>query len=174
MNASKTKTSIILALGLALVAIPGASAGDAGKHAGKDMFKTMDADGDGKVTRAEHAAAAKSKFAEIDADQDGAIVAAEMVAAHSKAEASDTARTGTAATPGAADKTAAMDKTAKAEMSSEEWIKKHDSNGDGKLSANEHALASDEKFKKLDTNNDGTLSEEECEAGAKAGKAKKY
>ncbi|HUG09636.1 MAG TPA: hypothetical protein VMM36_01420 [Opitutaceae bacterium] len=165
MNASKTKTSVILALGLALVAIPGVSAGDAsGKHSSKEMFKSMDADQDGKVTRAEHAAAAKKKFAEIDTDKDGSVTLAEMTAAHAKMRAGDSERSGTAATPGSTDQLAKAEKTAKA---SEDWIKKHDSNNDGKLSATEHNAASEAMFAKLDTNKDGTLSQEECEASGK-------
>jgi hypothetical protein len=135
------------------------------------MPKTTDADGDAKVTPAEHATTATEQDADIDADNDGSHSATEIAAANVRMEAEDTARTGTAATPGSTDRMAKAEKSAKA---TEDWVKKHDTNNDGKLSASEHSAASQAMFAKLDTDNDGSLSKAECEAGEKADKAKKY
>jgi len=46
------------------------------------MFAMMDADGDGRVSAAEHATAAQAMFDEADANHDGAIGHEEMMAAH--------------------------------------------------------------------------------------------
>jgi hypothetical protein len=60
MTAVKTKTSLILACGLALVALPCAFAEHMGEHMSDTMFKSMDTNGDGQVSRAEHAATART------------------------------------------------------------------------------------------------------------------
>jgi Ca2+-binding EF-hand superfamily protein len=129
------------------------------------MFSSMDADGDGKVSKTEHAAAAQKKFSEADMDRDGQLVAAEIAAMHPRKDLAHE-RSGAAATPGKSE-TAKVEKSAKTAMSSEEMIKKHDKNNDGKLSAAEHAAASEAKFASLDTNKDGSLTLAECEAGEK-------
>jgi Ca2+-binding EF-hand superfamily protein len=50
-------------------------------------------------------------------------------------------------------------------MSSAEKIKAIDTNGDGALSAEEHAAGSKMMFDKMDTDKDGYLSKAELEAG---------
>ena len=52
---------------------------DMPKHAGMAM---MDADGDGAVTAAEHAAGAQAMFTKADADGDGRLTHEEMMAMH--------------------------------------------------------------------------------------------
>lgn len=181
MTAHNSKTSLILTLGLALVAMPFAFAGHhEGKNPQEAMFKAMDSSGDGKISRAEHAAGAKKVFAEMDANKDGKVTAAEMTAAHAKmkeamaATSKDSARTGTAATPAMPMKPAKTDAvvvtaagvpTEKAMMHSDDIIKNSDTDHDGQLSAAEHAAASDAKFTKADTNKDNSLTLEECTAG---------
>jgi hypothetical protein len=141
MKTKQSRNSIVAACSLALCALPVAFAGpDGDKH-----FKMMDANGDGKITRAEHAAAAKQMFTQCDANQDGTVTAAEM----------DTAMTAKGEKPG------------KGEISSAEKIKMIDQNGDGKLTAAEHATGTEQMFGKMDTNADGTLSKEECDAAQK-------
>ena len=138
--------SWVVACSLAICALPGAYAGnDADKH-----FKKMDANGDGKITRAEHAAGAKQMFAECDANKDGVVTAAEMDAA--------TARHGK---PDKFDKTAA------------EKIAVIDQNGDGKLTTAEHEAGTEKMFGLMDTNGDGSLTKEECAAGMKRMKRNK-
>src|SRR6266542_2184167 len=123
MNTQK-RISIIMACGLALCALPHAVANkDADHH-----FKMMDANGDGKISRAEHAAAAKKMFTQCDANHDGVVTAAEM-------EASLAAQ---GEKPGKHDKTAA------------EKIQMIDQNGDGQLTAAEHEAGSEKMFAKMD------------------------
>ena len=128
-----------MACSLAWCALPAALAGpEEDKH-----FKMMDANGDGKITRAEHAAGAKQMFAECDANRDGIVTATEM----------DTLMA------------SKRQKPAKDEKSSAEKIQVIDQNGDGQLTAAEHAAGSEKIFSKMDTNSDGVLTKEECDAG---------
>jgi Ca2+-binding EF-hand superfamily protein len=53
----------------------------------------------------------------------------------------------------------------KSDMSAAEKIKTVDANGDGVLTAEEHAAASAAMFGKMDTDKDGFLSKEEMAAG---------
>ncbi|HUG09634.1 MAG TPA: EF-hand domain-containing protein [Opitutaceae bacterium] len=177
MTAHKKTSSLILTLGLALVAMPLAIAGNTDKKSHEAMFKKMDSNGDGKVTRVEHTASAKLMFASMDTNKDGKVSAAEMTAAHGKMKVDtaaievDSARTGTAATPAKAGASAKTDTvvvasaTPKPMMSSEEIIKKGDTNNDGQLSADEHLAAANATFTKADTNKDDALTLEECTAG---------
>lgn len=55
-----------------------AGAAFANHHEGDDKFRKMDANNDGRVTAAEHAAAAQKMFAMMDADRDGAVTMEEM------------------------------------------------------------------------------------------------
>ena len=59
----------------------------------------------------------------------------------------------------------AGNKTASTEMSSAEKIKVVDTNGDGTLTAEEHAAGSKRMFEKMDTNKDGFVSKDELAAG---------
>jgi len=107
-------------------------------------FAAMDADHDGKVSASEHAAGAKAMFEKMDANRDGKVTAAEMMAAHQ-------AVTGQAAK--------------KSDMSAADKIKTVDADGDGVLTAEEHAKGSAAMFAKMDVNKDGFLSKEEMAAG---------
>ena len=141
----KTKTSFLLAGGLLLAALP-AFANDA-----DDKFKLMDTNGDGKVSREEHAAAAQAMFGKMDANSDGIVTADEMTAMHHEKKSS---------------KLKFWQKKDKHdEMSSSEKISIIDTNGDGKISRAEHEAGSAKMFTKMDANDDGVLSKEECEAG---------
>lgn len=126
---------------LAAVLLPiGASAApDVGKQ-----FSAMDANQDGKVTAAEHAAGAKAMFGKMDANHDDKVTATEMNAAH-RAITGQTAKRG--------------------DMSAADKIKAVDSDGDGILTADEHAKASAAMFVKMDVNVDGFLSKDELAAG---------
>ena len=107
-------------------------------------FQGMDANRDGKVTGDEHAAAAKKMFDAMDANKDGAVTAAEMDAAHEQV-------TGQKAKP--------------SDMPAAEKIKTIDTDGDGVLTAAEHAAGSRTMFDAMDTGKDGSLSEAELAAG---------
>jgi Ca2+-binding EF-hand superfamily protein len=107
-------------------------------------FAIMDADKDGKVSAAEHAAGARAMFEKMDANKDGKVTADEMAAARQ-------AVTG--------------NKAKKGDMSAADKIKMVDSDGDGVLTADEHAKASESMFAKMDTDKNGFLSKKEMAAG---------
>lgn len=112
------------------------------------MADKMDTDGNGKVSAAEHAAAAKAMFERMDVDKDGSVTAAEMDAGH-----------------------ATMKKDGQATdspMSSADKIKAIDADGDGRISAAEHEAGSRTMFAKMDSDMDGSLTAAEMEAGHKA------
>jgi len=115
-------------------------------YAGGPMssFQGMDANHDGKVTPDEHAAAAQKMFDTMDANKDGKVTAEEMDAAHARV-------TGQKAGPGG--------------MSAAEKIKTIDTDGDGVLTAAEHAAGSRTMFDAMDTDKNGFLSEAEMAAG---------
>jgi Ca2+-binding EF-hand superfamily protein len=112
--------------------------------AAHDMFRTMDTNHDGKVTATEHAAGAKAMFDKMDADHDGKITAAECDAGHAKMA-----------------KEEAMEKGEHHEkmhrMSGADMVKQLDTDGDGTVSAAEHASWSEKMFADADTDHDGSL-----------------
>lgn len=125
----------------AVLALPAAFAGpEADTH-----FKKMDANGDGKISRAEHAAGAKQMFALCDANRDGTVNAAEMDAAMA----------------------AQGMKAEKDDKTSAEKIAVIDHNSDGKLTAAEHEAGSGKMFALMDKDADGSLTKAECAEGMK-------
>ena len=111
--------------------------------AGQHGFSAMDTNADGKISADEHAAGAKGMFDAMDADHDGKVTAAEMTAAHDKMGAKPMAN----------------------EMSAADKIKTIDTNGDGILTADEHAAGSRTMFDRMDTDKDGFLTKAEFDAG---------
>jgi len=107
-------------------------------------FKAMDTNKDGKVSAEEHATASKKMFDVMDANKDGKVTAAEMTAAHRRVTGK---------------------KAKKSDMSAAENIKVIDTDGDGILTAEEHAAGSHAMFEKMDTNKDGFLARAELAAG---------
>jgi Ca2+-binding EF-hand superfamily protein len=138
----KSPTLLLVALAAGL-AVPVVSA-QAPAGPPPASFAGMDADGDGAISGAEHADAAKRMFDEMDADDDGNVTAEEMDAAQLRV-------TGRPRRPG--------------DLSAAARIVPFDLNGDGVLSASEHSDGSAAMFTKMDANRDGELSPGELEAG---------
>jgi hypothetical protein len=109
-----------------------------------DGFARMDRDADGRIDAGEHAAGARAMFTTMDANADAVVTAQELDAAQAKIHA------GVAApdAPGAAEKIAVVD-----------------SDGDGRLSADEHARGSQRLFATMDADHDGALGRAEYDAG---------
>jgi len=101
----------------------------------------MDANGDGRISRAEHAAGARKMFDKMDANHDGIVTAAEMDA---PARRKPTGR----------HRPVVVGRK----------IKAIDIDGDGQLTAAEHAAGSDSMFSKMDTDGDGFLTKSELAA----------
>jgi Ca2+-binding EF-hand superfamily protein len=145
MKTQKQRTAIAMACALVLGALPTAWANNEGAAKSDKHFAMMDTNGDGKISRAEHAAGAKKMFTECDANKDGIVTAAEMDASmKNKGEM-------------------AM----KDDKTSAEKIKEIDTDNDGKLTATEHDAGVEKMFGKMDTDGDGSLSKAECDAGMK-------
>jgi len=125
----------MLACSVSLLVLPVAFAGNP-----DEKFATMDANGDGKVSRTEHREAAETKFKQLDKNHDGVVSAGELKAL--QGEGSD------------ADGAAARAK----------W-KMMDRNADGRISENEHETAVYTMFGEMDSNRDRFLSLEEIKAG---------
>jgi Ca2+-binding EF-hand superfamily protein len=109
------------------------------------MIKAMDTNHDGMVSAAEHAAYAKTQFDAMDTNHDSQVTVAEMDAARM---AKLKLKTAVALIP-----------------SSATIIKPMDLNGDGMVSAEEHAAAAEKDFNTMDANHDGQLSADEMRIG---------
>jgi Ca2+-binding EF-hand superfamily protein len=120
---------------------------ESGRKPALSEFDGLDANRDGRISAAEHAAGARKMFLAMDANRDGDVTAAEL-------EAAFTEVTGKKADGG--------------EMSAADKIKAVDRDGDGVLTASEHDAASKDMFRKMDADRDGFLSREEWTAGQAA------
>lgn len=105
-------------------------------------FATLDADKDGKITKAEMEAAKAARFAAMDSNSDGKVSAEEMTAAREKMRAERQATMMT------------------------RMIAKFDTDGDGMLSATEMPTPpnGDAMFDRIDTDKDGAISQAEADA----------
>lgn len=110
-------------------------------------MRIMDANRDGKVSTAEHAAGAQQMFKAMDANHDNRVTAEEMDATDKPWKSTDASHHKGHA------------------MSSADKIKVIDTNGDGVLTAQEHAAGSKAMFGKMDTDKDGNLTAAEIKTG---------
>lgn len=131
-------------------------------------FKDLDADGNGSISAAEHAAGVGAMFDRMDADRSGTVTAAEMDAAH-RMKGDDRKAGASGHPPG---QHGAMDREAHQgghdmgpRKSSADKIAKMDTNGDGALSASEHANGAQAMFQEWDTDRSGSLSRQEMAKG---------
>jgi hypothetical protein len=113
-------------------------------HGALSDFGAMDADGDGRISAAEHAAGAKKMFHAMDQNRDMRVTEAEMSAAQ---------------------KAISGVQGIHRRVSSADKLKAVDANGDGVLSEAEHDAATRVMFSKMDTNRDGFLTKDEWRAG---------
>jgi EF hand len=149
MSAKKNSTAAALALAGAVVlsglasgamAEMGPGAEDRGARM-LEMFATMDADGDGKVTQDEITAHRAAMFAAADSNGDGSLSADEL-AARELARFTETLP----------DRSARM-------------LERRDANGDGSLSVDEMGEGPmEDHFARIDSDDDGAISTAEAEA----------
>jgi len=160
-NRYTVAASVICGVVLAGAALAGE--GDSGKSPGSAAVTRMDTDRNGTVSASEHAAGAKAMFERMDVNGDGRVTAAEMDAAHA---AMHRERGSEHAEHGGEDRHAdSGEHRGPHRMSSAERIKVIDTNGDGVLTAEEHAAGSRSMFARMDTDHDGSLTAAEIKAG---------
>ena len=126
----------------------------------KEDMRSMDTDGDGRISAMEHADGAKMMFTRMDVNHDGRVTAAEMQAQMSmmdhddKRNSMDSRDTQSARRP--------ADRSSKAGMmSAAEKMAMMDSDGDGVLTGEEHAAAAKRMFTDMDADHDGSLTAHE-------------
>lgn len=150
-----TRTTLLIVTGgFALAALSSAFAGVTGAK-----LKQLDADGDGRITREEHAAVALAAFDRLDANRDGIISAEE----HSNRPDQRM--------PGA--KTEEKNQRDGAPFSPAGRINRADQNGDGQITRAEQEKDADLMFAALDHDKDGVVTESELEAAPDPIKAEK-
>jgi hypothetical protein len=147
MEDHMTRMTIGTALLLGSLALGAAAfAGDYGSSSSGDWKSDkMDTNKDGNVSADEYAAGARSMFSSMDTNSDGKVTAAEMDAYRAMKKDSSEGR----------------------QVSSADRIKQIDTNGDGIMSADEHAANARSMFSRMDTNQDGQLTAAELKAGHK-------
>lgn len=128
-----------------------------------DPMKLMDADGDGKVTAAEHANGARLMFSKMDTNHDRRVTATEMAAAQPMVKGYEDPMA--SAEDGPDKKAAEKNYGQDGMLSASQKIAALDTNDDGALTAEEHAAGSKKIFTQLDTNRDGALPAQEMRDG---------
>ncbi|HEX2733275.1 MAG TPA: EF-hand domain-containing protein [Polyangiaceae bacterium] len=113
---------------------------------GRHFFAHLDANGDGKITKAEALDGAAKHFSELDANKDGSV---------SPEEAAQ-----------------GMGMGHRPDFDPAKFFARLDANNDGKLVADEVKHMPKERFAEVDTNHDGALTLAEFEAQAKQRKEK--
>lgn len=127
---------LLIAGGALLFGAPGALLAQRGAGNGS-LFDRADADGDGKVTRAEYVTAREAQFGRMDRNGDGVVSKADF--------------------PRAAKRPAAQGRL-------DQFIAEADVNRDGAVSKDELSQASVPVFDRADTNHDGTIDQAEAAA----------
>jgi Ca2+-binding EF-hand superfamily protein len=139
------KTTLIVAGGFVLAALPSVFAGSTGAK-----FKQMDTDSDGHISREEHAAVALAAFDKLDANRDGVVTATELAGNQEpragKPRSTETKSAGTSLLPPTSP------------------LSRADQNGDGQITRAEQQADADLVFVAIDSNKDGVINESELEA----------
>lgn len=140
-----------ISAGLGLTALGASALADRGQG----MFERFDKNGDGFVSKDEFTASRNDMFAKLDANGDGVIDQSELDKAremwHQRKPQSDGATQ--SQNDGAQPKPEAKEHHG--------FMQRMDTNGDGKITAEEFAAAGDQMFAKLDKNGDGKLAKDE-------------
>jgi Ca2+-binding EF-hand superfamily protein len=138
------RSSLFSALALAsLVGAPAAFADKLEDASLQAKFEKCDTNADGKISREEHTAAAKEQYEKMDADHNGYVTLNELSVTM---EAKGAVKSGKM-------------------MSPAEKMKKFDSNGDQRLSADEWTSGKAQMFDKWDSDKNGSLTTSEFMTG---------
>jgi Ca2+-binding EF-hand superfamily protein len=135
--------AVVVSAGLGLTALGAVALADKGPG----VFERSDKDGDGFVTKEEFAAGRELMFSQIDANGDGALDQAELDKAH-EAFRQRASESGHQLPPPEGDHHG-------------RFMKRLDTNEDGKITAEEFVAAGERMFAKLDDNGDGKLAKDE-------------
>lgn len=132
---NKLQSALLVAIAAAL---PMSAA--IGAEGADDKFRKMDADSNGQVSQSESRAAGDEMFTELDSDRDGQVTSAEI------------------------DAWKASKGKDHAGKSAADMIAEIDTDGDSRISRQEHTAAGEKMFTESDANGDGNIDMAEFEA----------
>lgn len=146
----------------------GAGGAAAGDWVGR-TFDRLDADGDGRITEAEAAAASDARFDRADADGDGRLTAAEATA---EAQSRIAERFSRMDADGDGNVTLdEMRRTAGERMAglAVKRFERLDGNGDGAVERAEFGATAGDRFRRLDADGDGSVTRDELQGSFRRG-----